>query len=162
MRTKVQGGFTLLELMIVVAVIGTLASIAIPIYMDYINRSKVTEAVTLLGGLKVSMTEYYFNKGEWPTTVDAVGGKKEGKYTALIEPFDEVSNGDPSISEYCVVATMRPGGPIGGKKLSMRFTVINNSSATSFFECLAAADVCMLTAGNAIEQRYLPISCRNP
>lgn len=66
---KVQQGFTLIELMIVVAIIGILAAVAIPAYQDYTTRAQVTEAVELLGGLKTPLTEYASDKGAWPTKI---------------------------------------------------------------------------------------------
>lgn len=61
-----QKGFTLIELMIVVAIIGILAAIAIPAYQDYIARSQMSEAMNLAGGQKGAVTEYYSNEGTWP------------------------------------------------------------------------------------------------
>lgn len=68
MKKKVQAGFTLIELMIVVAIIGILAAIALPAYQDYTKRSHVAEGMSLAGGAKASVTEYYANNGQWPTT----------------------------------------------------------------------------------------------
>lgn len=63
-----QKGFTLIELMIVVAIIGILAAIAIPAYQNYTKRSHVSEGLSLAGGAKAAVTEYYSSKGEWPTS----------------------------------------------------------------------------------------------
>src|SRR5687768_5408988 len=68
---NVQKGFTLIELMIVVAIIGILAAIAIPAYQDYTIRSKVTELINAAGVCKTSVAEYYQTKGTLPTGADA-------------------------------------------------------------------------------------------
>ncbi|MEQ1272543.1 pilin [Acinetobacter ursingii] len=68
-----QKGFTLIELMIVVAIIGILAAIAIPAYQNYTKRSHVSEGLSLAGGAKAAVTEYYSSKGEWPTNNAAAG-----------------------------------------------------------------------------------------
>ena len=62
-----QQGFTLIELMIVVAIIGILAAVAIPAYQDYTVRAKVTEGLSLASGAKTSVAEYYSSTGELPT-----------------------------------------------------------------------------------------------
>jgi type IV pilus assembly protein PilA len=73
----VQKGFTLIELMIVVAIIGILAAIAIPAYQDYTIRSQASEGASLAEGVKVAMQDYYAQHGTWPKTLtgtDAAGG----------------------------------------------------------------------------------------
>ena len=79
-----QKGFTLIELMIVVAIIGILAAVAIPAYQDYTARAQVTEAVELLSGGKTAMAEYYADKGVWPLSSSSVMGNTIGKYVAGI------------------------------------------------------------------------------
>jgi type IV pilus assembly protein PilA len=64
---KIQQGFTLIELMIVVAIIGILAAVAIPAYQDYTKRAYVTEGLSLAAGAKTALTEYYNSKAVLPT-----------------------------------------------------------------------------------------------
>ncbi len=68
-----QKGFTLIELMIVVAIIGILAAIAIPAYQDYTVRSKMTEAVVGMSAAKVAISEFYQSQGSMPQNVSSAG-----------------------------------------------------------------------------------------
>jgi type IV pilus assembly protein PilA len=78
---KNQKGFTLIELMIVVAIIGILAAVAIPAYTDYMKRGKVTEAVQLTGGTKTPIEEM-ISSGAFPTGLGNITDKISGKYTS--------------------------------------------------------------------------------
>ena len=70
---KKQQGFTLIELMIVVAIIGILAAIALPAYQDYTKRAHVTEGLTLAAAAKTAVTEYYSSQAAFPTTNTMAG-----------------------------------------------------------------------------------------
>jgi type IV pilus assembly protein PilA len=82
---SVQKGFTLIELMIVVAIIGILAAIAIPAYQDYTIRAQVTEGLNLAGAVKAGVAESYAQRGTWPANnveagLDAIATNISGKY----------------------------------------------------------------------------------
>ncbi|HGL9445611.1 TPA: pilin, partial [Neisseria gonorrhoeae] len=68
-----QKGFTLIELMIVIAIVGILAAVALPAYQDYTARAQVSEAILLAEGQKSAVTEYYLNNGEWPENNASAG-----------------------------------------------------------------------------------------
>jgi len=73
MQSALQRGFTLIELMIVVAIIAILAAIALPAYQDYVARSQVSEGMSLGSGAKTAVAEYYANYAAWPTNNGAAG-----------------------------------------------------------------------------------------
>jgi type IV pilus assembly protein PilA len=73
MKKMMQKGFTLIELMIVVAIIAILAAIAIPAYQDYLIRSQVSEGASLASGAKTAVSEYYSNYGDVPADNEAAG-----------------------------------------------------------------------------------------
>ena len=81
---KKQQGFTLIELMIVVAIIGILAAVAIPAYQDYTARAQASEAVALLSGLKTPIAEFYQTNGAYPSLASLGTTTESGKFVASI------------------------------------------------------------------------------
>src|SRR5690606_25075548 len=70
---KVQQGFTLIELMIVIAILGILMAIAIPAYQDYTVRAKVSEGLNVAGAAKLAVAETFQTNGAWPTANESAG-----------------------------------------------------------------------------------------
>ncbi|HEZ6846232.1 TPA: pilin [Neisseria meningitidis] len=110
-----QKGFTLIELMIVIAIVGILAAVALPAYQDYTARAQVSEAILLAEGQKSAVTEYYLNHGKWPDGNSDAGvasaSEIKGKYVEKVE-----------VAKGVITATMLSTGvnnEIKGKKLSL-------------------------------------------
>jgi len=89
---KKQQGFTLIELMIVVAIVGILAAIALPAYQDYTRRAKVTEGISLASGAKTAVTEYFSSTSTWPTT-NASAGLASGISTDVVSSVSVGASG---------------------------------------------------------------------
>jgi len=142
MTSRQQKGFTLIELMIVVAIIGILAAVAIPAYSDYMKRSKVAEAMQLLGGLKTGATEWYNDKNLWPTAASITSVTK-GKYVSMISNVAGKSAFSAAMKDTDI------SGPAFEKILILFY-----STPTGIWKCDAAI------AGTTIDAKYLPSACR--
>ena len=140
---KKQQGFTLIELMIVVAIIGILAAIAIPAYQDYIVRSKVTELVTAADACKTSVSEYAQSQNTLPDNTTVAGCTNAT--TKFISELTVV-NGVVTVS-----ATGSIGGTISaGQGLSLTPTFVSGSPIQ--WKCAPAT--------TPIPVKYLPANCR--
>ncbi|MDV2079914.1 pilin [Marinobacter xestospongiae] len=153
---RAQQGFTLIELMIVVAIIGILAAVAIPAYQDYITRSQVSEASTLTGGLKAPLAEYGADKGTWPTafvgpqatpSAGQLNATIIGKYGTLVP---SVSGTYPTAT---LVFTMTTGMASG-----QTFQLVTQDGGASW--ACGTATVNGVTASSTIDPKYLPNSCK--
>ena len=122
---KIQQGFTLIELMIVVAIIGILAAIAIPAYQDYTVRSQVTEGLNLAGAVKTAVAERLAQTGTWPTTLTQLGivdsANKEtppsGKYVSSV---DLAGNNGTIVITYSATAPFQANAAIDAKTLALQ------------------------------------------
>ncbi|HFC6589064.1 TPA: pilin [Neisseria meningitidis] len=160
-----QKGFTLIELMIVIAIVGILAAVALPAYQDYTARAQVSEAILLAEGQKSAVTEYYLNHGEWPANNSSAGVASsstiKGKYVQKVE-----------VAKGVITATMLSSGvnkEIQGKKLSL--WAKRQDGSVKWF-CgqpvqraapagTKADDVTAATDNNGINTKHLPSTCRD-
>ena len=130
MKSYVQKGFTLIELMIVVAIIGILAAIAIPAYQDYTIRSQVTEGLNLAASVKASVAEFYAQNGIWPATLANLGMNvavpPSGKYVDQVL----VNNGTINI-RYQSAPPFQANANIANQILSLRPTISGTVASTS-------------------------------
>ncbi|HFC2017388.1 TPA: pilin [Neisseria gonorrhoeae] len=160
-----QKGFTLIELMIVIAIVGILAAVALPAYQDYTARAQVSEAILLAEGQKSAVTEYYLNNGEWPKDNGSAGvasaSEIKGKYVESVT----VANG-------VVTAQMKPSGvnnEIKDKRLSL--WARREAGSVKWFcgqpvkrdagNAGKADDVTKDDAGKKIDTKHLPSTCRD-
>lgn len=147
---NVQKGFTLIELMIVVAIIAILAAIAIPAYQDYLIRSQVSEGAVLSDGAKTAMGEYYSNKGDFPgagsSANTAVGLAKASSITGKY-----VSGVDVGKNKGMIIATFGANANSKIQNKAIAFSAITNAGSVAW-SCTNNA--------TTVDAKYLPTACR--
>ena len=143
MKVTTQKGFTLIELMIVIAIIGILAAIAIPAYQDYIARSQMTEALNLASGQKTAVAETYGQIGTWAGIESEEFGIPlettiSGKYVKQVE-----------VAAGKITATMQASGVSKGITSGNLVLSPTDTGGSIDWSCTSAD----------INQKYLPKSC---
>ena len=144
---SVQKGFTLIELMIVVAIIGILAAIAIPAYNDFTIRSKVTEVVNMVGVCKTSVAEFFQSRGTMPATALEAGCSSTD---SLLAKAPTVAAGEIVSTAIGSLATQLTANS-SGLDLHYKPVQAGGSGAITAWDCFS---------GTTILPKYLPAVCR--
>lgn len=148
MNKQVQQGFTLIELMIVVAIIGILAAVAIPAYQDYTIRARVTEGIGFAAAAKTSVAEYYVSQGEMPAdTTEA--GFSSGVTTEIVQSLSYTRNG--TNEGQIEVAFEDLGGDTSAGD-TLLFVGTGETGGVQWD--------CTQDAGQALAEKYRPANCR--
>lgn len=141
-------GFTLIELMIVVAIIGILAAVALPAYNDFITRAQVAEAVELIGGLKSPVREYAAQQNSWPTFVALAPAATPTNTEIPANLIGKYSTIDGTVSG------IFPTGAITGTMSSGQA-----NGQTILFETTDGGSVWTCISGT-VESKWRPQACR--
>lgn len=147
---QAQQGFTLIELMIVVAIIGILAAVAIPAYQDYTIRAQVSEGLSLASGSKTAVTEYYSSRGKFPSTNASAGlataGSIGGKYVSSVDVSKASGEIQAALNGDDTNATIKDAN-----SLIILSAVVNGGTV----------DWVCKWSGSKMDDKYVPSNCRN-
>jgi len=159
-QKKAQKGFTLIELMIVIAIVGILAAIALPAYQDYIVRSKMSEALAAMAEAKTTIAEYVAANGKGPTSTDKYGITLSDRNSKILKnislyPSDASGTG----VDFYIVANVYESVWAGGSSTntaSFSLSGVTNSDGSMTWKCIPGNG----QGGTAIRTQYLPANCR--
>ena len=140
---KSQSGFTLIELMIVVAIIGILAAVALPAYQDYTKRSHVTEGMALASAAKTSVAEYFSSKGAFPNNNTQAGLVSASSITGNAVKGISIGNSG--------VITITYNEKVENNRV-MILKPINRAGSLEWS--------CNTTSGSTVAANYRPARCR--
>ncbi|OQW85791.1 MAG: hypothetical protein BWK72_20475 [Rhodoferax ferrireducens] len=147
MKRSMQKGFTLIELMIVVAIIGILAAVALPAYQDYTVRAKVSEVILAASSAKTAVAEAAQVGSAMPPTASLIVDSQASKYVSSVV----YSSANTSNGLITVTTTATGDAKIASKTLEMYGVLAGNGQVTW---------TCRTGTTNGIDAKYLPASCK--
>ncbi|HVI40842.1 MAG TPA: pilin [Anaerovoracaceae bacterium] len=145
MKASAQKGFTLIELMITVAIVGILAAVALPAYQDYTIRAQVSEGMQLAGGVQTAISEYYANNGAYPADMTTLGlSDPVGKYVS-------------DVKQAAGTITVAYGGTSASAKIpataTLTLTPLDDGNGNIHWKCKPD--------GTVLLTKWVPSSCTN-
>ena len=146
MEMSKQRGFTLIELMIVIAIVGILAVVALPAYQDYTVRARMSEPLAVLAEAKTGMSEFFVTTGELPGTAEEAG-IETNVGTDIVDTIEVDEDGN-------LILTLTDDASLGdAAEGTIMLRLVDSASGTLQYVCQPGTE-------NGVAARFLPPTCR--